>query len=83
MDRHPLDPIALVAGLVTIVGGVIALLHQVGAFHLGPGSVFLIACIVLGTAGTALVLLMGRDAAAGRSADPSTGPSTPPPPPAP
>lgn len=60
MERHPLDPIALVTGLVTVVAGVIALLHQSGAFHLGFGAVALIACGLLGAGGVALVALTGR-----------------------
>lgn len=63
MDRHPLDPIALVTGLVTLAGGGVALLHQLGAFRLGPGPVTLIALVVLGVAGAALVLLTGRSTA--------------------
>jgi hypothetical protein len=60
MERHPLDPIALVCGLVTVAGGVIALLHQLGAFHLGPASVVLFGCGLLGAGGAALVVLMAR-----------------------
>ena len=57
MERHPLDPIALVTGLVVVIAGVIALLHQLGAFSLGVGPVALIACGLLGAGGIALVAL--------------------------
>lgn len=60
MERHPLDPIALVCGLVTVAAGVIALLHQLGAFHLGVASVVLLGCGLLGAGGAALVVLMAR-----------------------
>jgi len=61
MERHPLDPIALVVGLSTIVGGIIALLHQTGAIRLGPGPLVLIACVVFGIGGAALVALTNRN----------------------
>lgn len=62
MERHPLDPIALVAGLVTLTAGAIALAHQTGVIGLGPGPVALVALIALGLAGATLVMLSGRRA---------------------
>ncbi len=78
MERHPLDPIALVTGLVTLIGGVIALLHQQGAFHLGVGPVVLLACGLLGAGGVALVVLTSRPpgpAPAAAPADPAAAES--------
>lgn len=60
MKRHPLDPLALVAGAVSIVAGVVAALHQGGAISLGLPAVVLLALLVLGLAGAALVLLTNR-----------------------
>jgi hypothetical protein len=60
MTRHPLDPVALVGGLVTLVAGVIALLHQAGAISLDLTKVVLMGLVVLGVAGGALVVLDGR-----------------------
>lgn len=56
MERHPIDPIALVAGLVTLAGGVIALLHQTGTVELGAEATAIVACIMLGVAGAAGVM---------------------------
>lgn len=60
MNRHPLDPIALVAGVTSIVAGVVALLHQAGVVPLGPAAVITLALVVLGLAGAALVVLLQR-----------------------
>lgn len=60
MRRHPLDPIALVAGAVSIVAGVVAALHQGGAISLGLPAVVLMSLVVLGLAGAGLVLLSSR-----------------------
>jgi hypothetical protein len=60
MRRHPLDPFALVAGVVAIVAGTVATLHQSGAIALGLPAVVLLALLVLGLAGAALVLLSSR-----------------------
>jgi len=60
MNSHPLDPIALIAGLVTLVGGIVALLHQGGAMHLGPAALATIACVTLGLAGAGGVFLANR-----------------------
>ena len=67
MERHPLDPVALVAGVLTVVGGVVALLHQTGAFGLDVGSTGLIACVALGVGGAALVALTNRSGAPART----------------
>lgn len=74
MERHPLDPIALVCGLVTLVGGVIALLHQLGVFHLGAASVVLIGCGLLGAGGAALVVLIARQAQVSPAVSPAVVP---------
>jgi len=60
VERHPLDPIALVTGLLAVAGGLIGLLHQTGVFALGPGAFTLVAVVAFGVAGAALVLLTGR-----------------------
>ncbi len=60
MKRHPLDPIALVSGLVATVAGIIALLHQGGAIALGLPAVLMMALIALGVGGAALVALSAR-----------------------
>lgn len=56
MERHPIDPIALVAGLVTLAGGVIALLHQTGTVEMGAEATTIVACVMLGVAGALGVL---------------------------
>ena len=63
MRRHPLDPIALVAGVVSIVAGLVAALHQGGAISLGLPAVVLLSLVVLGLAGAGLVLLSSRPSA--------------------
>jgi hypothetical protein len=60
MKRHPLDPLALVAGVVTVVAGVIAVLHQSDVIPLGLSAVVLLGLVVLGLAGAALVVLSTR-----------------------
>lgn len=62
MERHPLDPIALIGGLLAVLGAVIALLHQTEVIDLGPAPVTLIALIAIGVAGAALMLLANRPA---------------------
>lgn len=71
MESHLLDPIALVSGVVTMIAGLLALLHQVGVFHLGVGPVVLIGCGLLGAGGVALVVLGAR------SVDPAGPPDQP------
>ena len=56
MNRHPLDPIALVAGLVALIAGFTGLLHQSGAISLDLATVVLMALIVRGLGGAALVV---------------------------
>lgn len=60
MERHRLDVFALMGGLVTLVIGVIGLLHQCDAFDLGPGQVALIGTAALVATGIALVLLLPK-----------------------
>ncbi|MFN8051169.1 MAG: hypothetical protein U0Q22_07040 [Acidimicrobiales bacterium] len=60
MERHPLDPIALVVGLATVLGGVVALLQQTGVITLGPTVVATLVCLVGALGGAILVLLSGR-----------------------
>ena len=69
MERHPLDPIALVAGLVTAIAGIVALLHQLGAFHLGLAPTVLIASGLLGLGGVVLVALTARPPSEPRQPD--------------
>ncbi|MCO5312958.1 MAG: hypothetical protein M9952_08495 [Microthrixaceae bacterium] len=57
MKRHPLDAIALIAGLLTIGFGLLGLAHQLGAFPLGPGGVALAICLAVGFGGIGLLVL--------------------------
>ncbi|MGB6059179.1 MAG: hypothetical protein WBF71_13060 [Microthrixaceae bacterium] len=57
MNPHPLDPIALVAGLVALSAGVIAVMHQSGAISLNLPLVIVLGLIALGIGGAALVVL--------------------------
>lgn len=84
MERHPLDPIALVCGLVTLTAGVVALLHQLGAFHLGAAAVTVLGAGVLGAAGIVGVVLATRASATDSATGEATGSASPDPmPPAP
>ncbi|MGB3412005.1 MAG: hypothetical protein WBA45_12505 [Microthrixaceae bacterium] len=60
MNPHRLDPIALVAGMVTIAAGLIAAMHQGGAISLNLALVVVLGLIALGVAGAALVVLESR-----------------------
>ncbi len=60
MKRHPLDPFALVAGLIALIAGFTALLHQSGTIGLDLTTVVLMALITLGVGGAALVVLDTR-----------------------
>ncbi len=60
MKRHPLDPFALVAGLIALIAGFTALLHQSGTIALDLTTVVLMALITLGVGGAALVVLDTR-----------------------
>lgn len=53
MERHDLDPLALIFGLVGLLAGFVALLHQNGALALGPAPVLALSVLVVGLAGIA------------------------------
>lgn len=53
MERHELDPLALIFGLVGLIAGVVALLHQSDVISLGPGPVLALSVLVIGIAGIA------------------------------
>jgi hypothetical protein len=57
VTRHPLDPVALVAGLTALIAGFTALLHQSGTISLDLATVVLMGLVVLGLGGAALVVL--------------------------
>jgi len=78
MRRHPLDPLALVAGAVFVVAGIVAALHQGGAISLGLPAVVLLSLVTLGLAGAGLVLLSNHPPADLASpADPVEGAPAP------
>lgn len=60
MNPHPLDPIALVGGLVAMTAGLIAVMHQSGAISLNLPLVVVIGLMALGIGGAALVVLESR-----------------------
>ena len=60
MKPHPLDPIALIAGLIAMIAGLIAVLHQSGVISLNLGLVIVFALMALGVGGAALVVLENR-----------------------
>lgn len=60
MRPHPLDPVALVAGVTAVVAGVIATLHQWGTISLGLPLVVALGVLTLGGASAALVILESR-----------------------
>ncbi|NLA36910.1 MAG: hypothetical protein GX868_14665 [Actinobacteria bacterium] len=60
LERHRLDPIAFVAGGLTVAVGIIGLLHQAGAFDLGPGAVAVTVTGLIGVGVVAAVLLWPR-----------------------
>ncbi len=60
MTSHPIDPVALVAGLVAVVAGLVAVLHQGGAISLNLPLVILLALLAVGIGGASLVLLESR-----------------------
>lgn len=60
MNPHPLDPIALVSGLVAIVAGIIAVTHQSGGISLSLPVVIVLGLMVIGTCGATLVILESR-----------------------
>jgi hypothetical protein len=60
MDRHPLDPVALLVGLAAVGAGALALLQQAGAFHVDGGAVAMVLCIVGAALGATVVLLSNR-----------------------
>lgn len=60
LERHRIDPIAFVAGGLTVAIGVIGLLHQTGAISLGPGAVAVVLVGLTGVGVVAAVLLWPR-----------------------
>lgn len=60
MKPHPLDSIALIVGLVGMIAGGIAVLHQSGVISLNLGRVIVLALMTLGSGGAALVVLENR-----------------------
>lgn len=60
MNPHPLDPVALVSGVIAIAAGIIGILHQSGAISLGLPLVIILSLIAVGVGGASLVLLEAR-----------------------
>lgn len=77
-DRHPLDPIALVGGILTIVGGIVGLLHQTGVIRLGPAPTILLVLVAAGLGAAALIVLPRR-APTAAAPPPATAPASTPP----
>jgi hypothetical protein len=60
MERHPLDPVALLVGLAGIAAGVLALLQQAGHLHVDGATVAMVLCIAVAAIGATIVLLSTR-----------------------
>lgn len=60
LERHRIDSIAFVAGLLTVCVGGVGLAHQLGAIELGPAHVAVIVTALIAVAIIATIVVMPR-----------------------
>lgn len=60
LERHRIDPIAFVAGLLTIAVGAVGLAHQLGAFELGASAVAILLAALVGLAIVTTIIVWPR-----------------------